>query len=72
VELQNSDSMVAEHGTQQIAPALSTASTLLSALILGIGAGTGRDAAWLAEKGHDVIELQRIRLLHDQQVPEWQ
>ena len=28
------------------------------ALILDIGAGSGRDAAWLAEKGHEVIAVE--------------
>jgi SAM-dependent methyltransferase len=72
-------------------------------LVLDTGAGTGREAAWLARLGHDVIavgpaaamragtarlhpgprirwlpdavfaaiSLQRLRLRHDQQVPEW-
>jgi hypothetical protein len=39
------------------------------AAILDIGAGSGRDAAWLAAKGEG-LELQRIRFHHDQQVPE--
>jgi 2-polyprenyl-3-methyl-5-hydroxy-6-metoxy-1,4-benzoquinol methylase len=28
------------------------------ALILDVGAGTGRDAAWLAQLGHDVVAVE--------------
>jgi SAM-dependent methyltransferase len=31
--------------------------------ILDIGAGTGRDAAWLAEKGHDVIAVEPVQAM---------
>ncbi len=34
-----------------------------SAAILDIGAGTGRDAAWLAEKGHDVIAVEPVQAM---------
>ncbi len=30
------------------------------AVILDVGAGTGRDAAWLAEKNHDVIAVEPV------------
>ena len=33
------------------------------ALILDVGAGTGRDAAWFAAKGHDVVALEPSREL---------
>jgi SAM-dependent methyltransferase len=33
------------------------------AAILDIGAGTGRDAAWLAELGHDVIAVEPARAM---------
>jgi SAM-dependent methyltransferase len=31
--------------------------------ILDIGAGTGRDAAWLAEKGHDVLAVEPVQAM---------
>ena len=33
------------------------------AAILDIGAGTGRDAAWLAELGHDVIAVEPVQAM---------
>lgn len=35
------------------------------ARILDIGAGTGRDAAWLAEQGHDVVAVEPIDTLRE-------
>jgi 2-polyprenyl-3-methyl-5-hydroxy-6-metoxy-1,4-benzoquinol methylase len=33
--------------------------------VADIGAGTGRDAAWFAEKGHDVLAIEPVRELRD-------
>lgn len=33
--------------------------------ILEVGAGTGRDAAWLAEKGHRVVAVEPVRALRE-------
>lgn len=52
-------------------------------LALDVGAGSGRDAAWLASWGYEVVAAEpaagmrreaskrRLRLRQDQQVPEW-
>ena len=52
-------------------------------LALDVGAGSGRDAAWLASLGYEVVAAEpaagmrreaskrRLRLRQDQQVPEW-
>src|ERR1700730_11567596 len=46
--------------------------------IVDIGAGTGRDAAWLADKGHDVVAVEPVDefrragiALHKSQRIEW-
>lgn len=36
-----------------------------SARIADIGAGTGRDAAWFAEKGHEVLAVEPVRELRE-------
>lgn len=33
--------------------------------IADIGAGTGRDAAWLAAKGHDILAIEPVRELRE-------
>ena len=35
------------------------------AKVADIGAGTGRDAAWLAAKGHDVLAVEQVRELRE-------
>jgi len=35
------------------------------ARIADIGAGTGRDAAWLAEQGHDVLAVEPVRAFRE-------
>ena len=49
-----------------------------SAKVADIGAGTGRDAAWFARKGHDVLAIEPVRelreagqILHAGQNIEW-
>ncbi|MGH6616712.1 class I SAM-dependent methyltransferase [Sphingomonas sp.] len=36
-----------------------------NAKIVDIGAGTGRDAAWFADKGHDVLAIEPVRELRE-------
>lgn len=36
-----------------------------SAKVVDIGAGTGRDAAWFAHKGHDVLAIEPVRELRE-------
>lgn len=35
------------------------------ARVVDIGAGTGRDAAWFARQGHDVLAVEPVRALRE-------
>lgn len=41
------------------------------ALVLDVGAGTSRDAAWLAQLGHDVVAVEPSAALRAEGIPSW-
>lgn len=60
---ENAAQLIARYEALNTIDVLGPAAALLpteSARILDVGAGTGRDAAWLAEKGHQVVAVEPV------------